>query len=123
MSYGEKLRDPRWQRRRLEIFQRDSWACRCCGAKDRMLAVHHRYYVGEPWEAPDEALETLCQDCHDAEHDKENERAAVEELLNEAVRLAVFLRDKREVLEVTRAEALTLVESLTDLVVKAAVKV
>jgi len=25
MDYTKKLQDPRWQRKRLEIFQRDAW--------------------------------------------------------------------------------------------------
>ena len=25
MSYSDKLKDPRWQRKRLEIFERDNW--------------------------------------------------------------------------------------------------
>lgn len=26
-TYAEKLKDPRWQKRRLEIFERDDWTC------------------------------------------------------------------------------------------------
>lgn len=66
-SYAEKLRDPRWQRRRLEIFQRDDWRCQSCGDRTKTLCVHHRWYEGEPWEAPDAALLTLCEECHEAE--------------------------------------------------------
>ena len=63
-AYAEKLKDPRWQRRRLEILERDDFSCQACGAEDKTLHVHHKWYVGEPWEAPDEALETLCEPCH-----------------------------------------------------------
>jgi len=68
--YGEKLRDPRWQRLRLEIMQRDEWTCQKCGAKDRTLHVHHtRYLKGRnPWDYPPELLLTLCEDCHDGVH-------------------------------------------------------
>lgn len=65
-SYAELLRDPRWQRRRLEIFQRDGWACRVCGRKDKTLQVHHRLYRGRPWDAPKKWLETICSDDHEA---------------------------------------------------------
>lgn len=71
-TYRDKLKDPRWQRRRLEVFNRDGWACTACGATDRTLHVHHEAYVGDPWDAPDEAVRTLCDDCHRAEHRTEN---------------------------------------------------
>jgi hypothetical protein len=68
-TYSEKLKDPRWQRLRLEIFQRDDFACRKCGDKTRTLAVHHLYYERgrEPWEYPATALVTLCEPCHGEE--------------------------------------------------------
>lgn len=66
-NYSEKLRDPRWQKRRLETMERDDWACRSCRDKTKPLHVHHLWYEGEPWEAPDEALVTLCEDCHEEE--------------------------------------------------------
>ncbi len=36
-----------------------------------MLVVHHRYYTkgSEPWDYPDHVLVTLCQACHEQEHD------------------------------------------------------
>lgn len=64
-TYAEKLRDPRWQKRRLHILERDGWRCARCDADDKMLVVHHVWYHREPWEAPDEALITLCEECHD----------------------------------------------------------
>jgi hypothetical protein len=66
-TYAEKLRDPRWQKKRLEIMERDGFQCRECGDKEAELHVHHGYYGKgrQPWEYPDEALITLCADCHD----------------------------------------------------------
>lgn len=64
-SYSEKLKDPRWQKRRLFIFERDQWACQCCGDKETSLNVHHKKYVGDPWESPEDQLVTLCEDCHE----------------------------------------------------------
>lgn len=66
MNYSEKLRDPRWQKKRLEIFERDSWACRYCGDKENTLAIHHTYYSNDlsPWEYPDDSLITVCERCH-----------------------------------------------------------
>jgi hypothetical protein len=63
-SYAQKLEDHRWKQRRAEILARDGHACRACGSKSRTLQVHHKAYIGEPWEAPDWALETLCRKHH-----------------------------------------------------------
>lgn len=68
-SYSEKLKDPRWKKRRLEILRRDCHECQGCNARasEGPLHVHHRWYQGEPWEAPDDALTTLCERCHEEE--------------------------------------------------------
>ena len=67
-TYYDKLKDPRWQKKRLEIFERDGWKCRSCSDSESTLVVHHRYYENiEPWEYPDEALITLCENCHEQE--------------------------------------------------------
>lgn len=70
-AYATKLRDPRWQKRRLEILQRDDWECQCCCDKETTLNVHHRWYENdkEPWDASDDALVTLCETCHQYETD------------------------------------------------------
>lgn len=69
-TYAELLRDPRWQRKRLEILNRDEWACQCCLGEDVTLHVHHNKYEGDfPWECPDQYLITLCENCHKAEED------------------------------------------------------
>ena len=81
MKYSDKLKDPRWQKRRLEILQRDNWACVLCGDKESTLNVHHWSYSPgiEPWGYPDENLSTLCTNCHDAE--TEYRRGFEDELL------------------------------------------
>lgn len=73
MTYSEKLKDPRWQRRRLEILNRDEFTCRDCGDKENTLHVHHCTRIGgkEPWEYIDGDLRTLCWKCHE-------EREAIE---------------------------------------------
>lgn len=65
-AYMEKLRDPRWQKMRLEIMQRDDWECKRCKNREQTLNVHHRWYESgkEPWDYPADALVTLCEDCH-----------------------------------------------------------
>jgi len=66
MDYLEKLRDPRWQKKRLEIFERDGWRCKSCAAKNKSLHVHHLFYFKdkEPWEMENGFLLTLCEECH-----------------------------------------------------------
>ena len=66
-SYGELLRDPRWQRLRLEVMQRDGFACTLCGDTKSTLNVHHRHYERDraPWEYQTEILRTLCESCHE----------------------------------------------------------
>jgi 5-methylcytosine-specific restriction endonuclease McrA len=65
-AYRQLLRDPRWQRRRLEVLTRDSWTCQECGTTTKELQVHHKWYVQgkRPWEVPMQALVTLCVGCH-----------------------------------------------------------
>jgi hypothetical protein len=67
MSYSDLLKDPRWQKERLEILELDKWACRHCSNKELTLHVHHLYYEKglKPWEYPDSALVTYCELCHD----------------------------------------------------------
>lgn len=69
MTYREKLLDPRWQRLRLEVMQRDDFTCSKCFADKETLNVHHRHYVPghEPWEYSPDTLETLCVRCHESE--------------------------------------------------------
>jgi hypothetical protein len=67
MKYGQKLQDPRWKLRRQEILQRDSFTCTRCKTNSN-LQVHHIKYTGDPWEAPDKDLVTLCAVCHKAVH-------------------------------------------------------
>lgn len=68
MTYAEKLKDPRWQKKRLEILSRDGFSCWWCGDKETTLHVHHEAYSGEPWEIPEYCLITLCEECHNVEH-------------------------------------------------------
>lgn len=67
-NYIEKLKDPRWQKKRLEIFNRDKWKCTECGRDDLELHIHHKNYHFAPWQAPSEELRTLCVSCHTIIH-------------------------------------------------------
>ena len=75
MNYREKLRDPRWQKLRLEVMSRDGWRCQavaCATSRNPrvMLVVHHKRYVAghEPWDYLHKDLITLCENCHEAIH-------------------------------------------------------
>jgi len=74
-EYIKKFQDPRWQRKRLQIMERDNFKCRDCDSKDETLSVHHSYYVKgrSPWHYPEFSLVTLCKDCHKLRHDWESE--------------------------------------------------
>lgn len=89
-TYSQKLKDPRWQKKRLEILNRDQWTCRECQTTSETLHVHHCLYQKgkEPWEYDDRWLMALCDPCHEKrqslEHDVKLEFArALSELSEE----------------------------------------
>lgn len=95
-AYTEKFKDPRWQKKRLEILERDGWACKSCGNDKSTLHVHHKWYIGgnDPWDYPDNCLATLCEECHETEHSgsvKEEVDALKIELLGKGFFLNDFL--------------------------------
>jgi len=67
MTYKEQLKDSRWINKRDRIIERDKY-CQNCGSVKK-LEAHHLYYIhaNAPWQYPDEALMTLCHDCHKEE--------------------------------------------------------
>lgn len=73
MTYGEQLLDPKWDTIRSMIRIRDNQTCQMCGchgSKDNPLNVHHRYYKygALAWEYNNDALTTLCANCHNLIH-------------------------------------------------------
>ncbi len=68
-SYAEQLKDPRWQKKRLEILERDGWECQRCTSTEKTLHVHHTYYERGKmaWDYDGEFLLTICEECHEAE--------------------------------------------------------
>ena len=67
MNYSEQLKSPMWQKKRLEIMQRDNFTCQNCGDENRQLQVHHKHYIygNNVWEYDEDELVTLCSDCHE----------------------------------------------------------
>lgn len=68
-TYYEKLKDPKWQKMRLKILERDNFSCCRCGNQDETLNIHHIQYkkVTNPWDYPNNYLLTLCEKCHEEE--------------------------------------------------------
>jgi len=91
MTYAEKLKDPRWQKKRLEILNRDNFKCsiESCGETTKTLHVHHLDYLSdtEPWDYPNEYLMTICESCH--QHITEV-RHIYEDRLRRAMRLKLI---------------------------------
>lgn len=74
-EYWQKLQDPRWQKKRLEILEGAGWKCEECGDSTSELQVHHCVYLkgAEPWEYSKGSLMSLCYVCHE-------KRQAIEQL-------------------------------------------
>lgn len=70
MKIEDQIKSPQWQKKRLEVLQRDNFQCQICGSTEKTLHVHHLYYKDNLnyWEYPDIAYITLCEDCHNREH-------------------------------------------------------
>lgn len=67
-NYSNLLRDPRWQKKRLLILERDNFTCTLCMDSRTTLHVHHEAYLGNPWDISDDKLRTVCLHCHDIIH-------------------------------------------------------
>lgn len=91
-----KLRDPRWQKLRLLIMQRDGFKCLFCGSETKNLQVHHIVYKRrDPWDYPEYLYQTLCEDCH-AERQELTDKAV------DSVRIAVSKVPTRRLIESVR---------------------
>lgn len=70
INYGDLLMTREWKFKRFKILYNDNFKCRDCGIKRLTNHVHHKYYLKNmlPWDIEDDALETLCYDCHKYRH-------------------------------------------------------
>lgn len=83
-TYWELLKDPRWQKKRLEVLNDANWTCEKCKSADKTLHVHHKLYEKglKPWEYENELLQCLCETCHTMEEYHKGEfNGAVHDLL------------------------------------------
>lgn len=65
-SYADKLRDPRWENRRMWFVRKHGAWCRSCKRKGIEFQVHHKVYRKgvEPWDHTDDEMILLCRGCH-----------------------------------------------------------
>lgn len=96
-SYSDKLKDPRWQKKRLEILSRDNFTCQSCYDNESTLHVHHKaYFKGkEPWDISNEYLITLCESCH--EWETENWKYSYSLVIDELIK-SPFLSSEMKIL-------------------------
>jgi len=70
-EYHKALKHPKWQKKRLKVFQRDNWRCTRCKDPETELHVHHLQYTKRyPWNEPMANLTTLCGNCHRKVHNR-----------------------------------------------------
>jgi hypothetical protein len=71
-TYIEELQNPRWQMKRLEVYERDGARCVMCCDSTTMLVAHHHFYIDgrKPWQYHHSALSTLCDPCHGRWHQR-----------------------------------------------------
>lgn len=71
MTYVQKLKDPRWQKKRLEVLSRDNFTCQHCGKSELPICVHHLALVrdSEIWDLSTDYFVSLCENCHLLEQD------------------------------------------------------
>lgn len=67
-AYREYLQTEHWRVLRSSVLDRDGHKCRKCGS-GKFLQVHHRIYRTLWTETIADDLVTLCNDCHEREHD------------------------------------------------------
>jgi len=96
MAYSEMLKDPLWQRKRLEILERDDFKCKKCGNGKDTLHIHHRHYITgrKPWDYPENLLVTLCYKCHEEEESCVQDGKSIYETLHMLGMFNTEIRDE-----------------------------
>lgn len=95
-NYSQKLKDPRWQKKRLEILGRDDFECKICGDSKSTLHVHHRAYIwgNDPWDYMDDVFITLCESCHAMETEMMQESIST---INQVLKLNFYSSDINDI--------------------------
>jgi hypothetical protein len=69
ISRAEQYNHPLWQKKRLEVMQRDHFHCMFCGSREKQLHVHHNTYDGAYlWTCSLASMITVCGECHEKMH-------------------------------------------------------
>lgn len=70
-KWSNQYKDPRWQKKRLEVMEANDYTCEICGDDRSTLNVHHKHYDYEKriWEYDVEDFQCLCEDCHEKLHE------------------------------------------------------
>ena len=101
-TYLDKLKDPRWQKKRLQVMERDKFSCMSCGDEAVSLNVHHRVPYRkdtDPWDYELDELITLCEDCHKSITNDVNE---IKALIMEQCRATDYSREYLRILKALR---------------------
>lgn len=71
-EFYSQYQSEEWSERSRHIMIRDHFTCQICGLKNVKLNVHHLYYPkdGNILNVPDNALITVCEDCHNKLHEQ-----------------------------------------------------
>lgn len=98
LSYAEKLKSPKWQKKRLEILNLKGFKCEACGDEENQIQVHHRFYLKgrEPWQYDNDVFQVLCEKCHEKLHAKDKQELIItleEEKLLSLIR-EIILQDR-----------------------------
>ncbi len=66
----EDYKNPKWQKKRLEVLSKYKFKCEDCGSTTKTLHVHHILYRKgrKVWEYDEDEFLALCADCHDRLH-------------------------------------------------------
>ena len=67
MDFKDQYKHPKWQKKRLEILERDKYTCQNCEGTEDQLHVHHKSYKKnhKVWEYENDNFITLCNSCHE----------------------------------------------------------
>lgn len=81
-TYAEKLKDQRWEDKRIHILRRDNSCCKLCGSHEN-LHVHHILYEEDtdPWDYDENYLITVCEFCHNRIHAQLQQNSHLKERL------------------------------------------